>query len=635
MPTFSFTSPEGKTYDIEGPEGSTKEQAFEVLQGQLKSEPKAKEVAPRDPKSEARPKGTGDRLADILMSPVKGAVGLADTALAMGAGAVMQGLGGAAGAVNTLGKGLGYGAAALMQGAPVGEAMDAAAQAGADTVNTVQSKAYQPKSDVGQATSQTISKPFEMASSGLGQLGHAAGSVVGPKTAAALETVGENLVPAIGAVAGVESLASGLKGARAMTPKLTQSEDAIARARKNGYMANPMDSSGGAVNDVLGTVANAPVLDQTLAKKNSKVTTSLAKKAVGIADDQFLNEDSIKLIKERADQAYSAIQNLKDINLAPDSQLASDLHMADKPTQHAARAKEAAPEYYRTPTFERIKTEILNPQATHTPGSLMLQIADLRADATKLYKRVGAKPEELREAGAMKAVAQSLEDFLERRVTESVYTGGEAAAAAPAGLPLPTPARPALPGPQGQPPIGQMPPKFGGVLNEQSNAGRQQLIDNWRAAREQRAKIHNVEDAANLQTGHVDPAVLKSMKDSGVRLTGPLADIVQAHEAMGHVVRGIEGSTMNTGLRASDQSVGSSLLHAAAEPLLLPFAVRKVMAGKLYQKYMANPTVSSLQQLKELDPAMAAKATAAISAANPAPNRNELPPKIELRGMAQ
>ncbi|AXF07327.1 hypothetical protein CUJ91_04855 [Paraburkholderia graminis] len=35
MPKFTFTSPEGKTYDVEGPDGATKEQAFLILQQRL------------------------------------------------------------------------------------------------------------------------------------------------------------------------------------------------------------------------------------------------------------------------------------------------------------------------------------------------------------------------------------------------------------------------------------------------------------------------------------------------------------------------------------------------------------------------------------------------------------------------
>lgn len=45
--TFIFTSPEGKQYKVTGPEGSTQEQAFEILQQQLKSQPAAQSGAPK------------------------------------------------------------------------------------------------------------------------------------------------------------------------------------------------------------------------------------------------------------------------------------------------------------------------------------------------------------------------------------------------------------------------------------------------------------------------------------------------------------------------------------------------------------------------------------------------------------
>jgi hypothetical protein len=48
MPTFNFTGPDGKSYSVEGPEGSTPEQAFQVLQRQLASAPQ--ESAPKPDK---------------------------------------------------------------------------------------------------------------------------------------------------------------------------------------------------------------------------------------------------------------------------------------------------------------------------------------------------------------------------------------------------------------------------------------------------------------------------------------------------------------------------------------------------------------------------------------------------------
>ncbi|HEY6022131.1 MAG TPA: hypothetical protein VIY48_20360, partial [Candidatus Paceibacterota bacterium] len=44
MPSFEFTSPEGKTYTVEGPEGATKEQAFAMLQQQLAQKPESNGV---------------------------------------------------------------------------------------------------------------------------------------------------------------------------------------------------------------------------------------------------------------------------------------------------------------------------------------------------------------------------------------------------------------------------------------------------------------------------------------------------------------------------------------------------------------------------------------------------------------
>jgi len=49
MPEFLFTDPEGRTHSVTGPEGSTPEQAFQVLQKQLGGKP----VAPPDPYKES------------------------------------------------------------------------------------------------------------------------------------------------------------------------------------------------------------------------------------------------------------------------------------------------------------------------------------------------------------------------------------------------------------------------------------------------------------------------------------------------------------------------------------------------------------------------------------------------------
>ena len=55
MPTFEFTSPEGKSYTVEGPDGATKEQAFEILQAQIGQPTKPpQKAAPLPQKAEAK-----------------------------------------------------------------------------------------------------------------------------------------------------------------------------------------------------------------------------------------------------------------------------------------------------------------------------------------------------------------------------------------------------------------------------------------------------------------------------------------------------------------------------------------------------------------------------------------------------
>lgn len=55
MPTFEFTSPQGKTYTVEGPEGATKEQAFQILQGQIAPEQQASPEAATQPRKAGYP----------------------------------------------------------------------------------------------------------------------------------------------------------------------------------------------------------------------------------------------------------------------------------------------------------------------------------------------------------------------------------------------------------------------------------------------------------------------------------------------------------------------------------------------------------------------------------------------------
>lgn len=67
MPTFTFTSPDGKSYDVEGPEGATAEQAFEILQSQIGS---------AKPESRSTGEEFGRQLGLTARHAIEGAAGL-------------------------------------------------------------------------------------------------------------------------------------------------------------------------------------------------------------------------------------------------------------------------------------------------------------------------------------------------------------------------------------------------------------------------------------------------------------------------------------------------------------------------------------------------------------------------------
>ena len=94
MPTFTFKSPDGKSYDVAGPQGATKEQAFQILQQRLKG-PQAAVPEPTAATPEGR-KAITQKYLDRLHSNPLDVFSRATTGeLAKAAGGVLQLLPGA------------------------------------------------------------------------------------------------------------------------------------------------------------------------------------------------------------------------------------------------------------------------------------------------------------------------------------------------------------------------------------------------------------------------------------------------------------------------------------------------------------------------------------------------------------
>ncbi len=113
MPSFEFTSPEGKQYTVDGPAGATKEQAFSILQQKL-SGPK---LGPKDiPDSAPLQENSGQPVKDdsLLSDKVKGALG---AGLSVATGATAGLVGRAVGTVGGIGESVAEGTFGTQEGA--------------------------------------------------------------------------------------------------------------------------------------------------------------------------------------------------------------------------------------------------------------------------------------------------------------------------------------------------------------------------------------------------------------------------------------------------------------------------------------------------------------------------------------
>jgi hypothetical protein len=78
MPTFEFTSPEGKTYSVSGPDGSTKEQAFQMLQKQIGGQASKQDV-PAEPFGQRLNREIADIPRQVGLTARHGIEGAGDT----------------------------------------------------------------------------------------------------------------------------------------------------------------------------------------------------------------------------------------------------------------------------------------------------------------------------------------------------------------------------------------------------------------------------------------------------------------------------------------------------------------------------------------------------------------------------
>jgi hypothetical protein len=214
MPRFEFTSPDGKTYVVEGPEGATKEQAFHMLQTQAAAP--AKQATPAQPRA----------WADVPLDALKNAPASASHFL----GGIYQAV---RHPLDTAGNVLDLGAGALRNALPT------SVSSAIDKLDTQQGAANQRRmSAKADAVGQFFKDRY--------------GSAEGLKTTLATDPVGAaaDASAVLTGGAGLARLGGRVTGAAA----LTNTGDALATAAK---YTNPLGAVGYAAKKAAPVVGNA------------------------------------------------------------------------------------------------------------------------------------------------------------------------------------------------------------------------------------------------------------------------------------------------------------------------------------------------------------------------------------------
>ncbi len=413
-----------------------------------------------------------------------------------------------------------------------------------------QSLTYQPQTSAGQTITKLVAKPGELLSSG--------GNYLGEKTA---EATGS---PAIGAsVNAASQLAAGYllpkgirAGARAGTRAVGRVAESIARKGEEGVAVRtaeqapvnaaietataanfklPPSQAGGPLGKVLEGAGGKIQTEMRLSHDNAKNTNRIAAKEIGLSDRQPLTEANIERQKQIAYGAYDRVKQAGRIEM--DDQYRAELKSSLDRTENVAQD-------FPEDINASVQAEIAKFDKPAADAASMLdRIKSLRQRAGRNMSSPDADKFEL--GLAQKKIATAMENQIERSVG---------------------PRDPAL-------------------------------ISEFRAARQQLAKIYNVEEALG-PSGNVTAAVLARQLKRGVPLSGGLKTIAETYLEFPKVMRSVEGLGGHAPFSALDYLVGGveAIAHPAAAAKIIgalagrPVA-RGVIASRSYQKSAIKPRV--------------------------------------------
>lgn len=240
------------------------------------------------------------------------------------------------------------------------------------------------------ALQPTATGESRAANTALGVAGGAAGKYAGDKVAGAL----------------AKRLASSEASGAAAQATNAAKDAALAAGQKAGYVVPPSQANPSLFNRVVEGASGKGATAQAASVKNQKITNELAKKALGIADDEPLNVEVLNGIRKQAGQAYEALRGAGVVEA--DAKFGADLL---KITQKFTGAAKDFPELAKNEIGDIVAA--VNKKQFSTDSAIDA-IAVLRDRASAAYgkgdKGLGS---------AYKQTAQALEDAIERNLEKT------------------------------------------------------------------------------------------------------------------------------------------------------------------------------------------------------------------------
>jgi hypothetical protein len=422
-------------------------------------------------------------------------------------------------------------------------------QKAAQVVERVQNAlTYQPRTTGGEQVTAAASYPFEK----LAQGGYAAGAKVAdltgsPAMGAAMDTAIQT-APALllrgrvrgdgngspvrsgGSVAAGEAEAgasvpaqAGRGGGLERVPEAATPvkgvHPAIEQAQSLGYILQPSQvvngkPVGSLPRRIIERGAGKAALPAELSIKNAEVTRALVAEEIGINPKEPITPAKIAELRNKANQQYTALEKV-DKRIDPDVEFFYDLNQLAKESRSMLRGDTPDPRIVRlTQQYQRARDGV-------PIAEVMKEVRELRFASRKNY--AAEKPETVKLGENQRKVADSLEAMIERQVSD---------------------------------------------VNPN-------VVENWRAARQQLAKLHLLSDA--MKGTEIDPRVFGRALDNGEPLTGRFKEIAEVANNFPQVMQAGAnlGSKAGAGLLDVAMSVPTMGAWAAGR-----FATKKLAATR-------------------------------------------------------